>query len=269
MNLTTPPPVEPLDPEFSTDLRHHLVRRVRKKHHLPFWIPVLAAACGIAIVVACGILIARPGGHAGPAGQPTAELTDQSLDLGAATSTQAQASARSCLASLSIGHRTDPIPAKSLDPKTIKLRSAHWIKALGLPGQTRQLVQTFSTANGLWVFCVDGKWQSYVQAGDDQGNPSDGIYSSSLQWSGLPDASTTTLRAFFSLTSRPSVAQVEIRLRGARGTTPWSVAKIVDGAGYVAAALPSPASQHGPVQADVRALDKAGNVVYSETFNDN
>ncbi|WP_329000661.1 hypothetical protein OHA18_40285 [Kribbella sp. NBC_00709] len=269
MNLTTPPPVEPLDPEYATDLRQDLVRRARKKRRLPTWTPVLAAACGIAVVVAGGLLIVRTNGEPSPAGQVPADAPTQSLELGQPTQSDALAAAKSCLTTLTNDRRNDPVPPEAArDPKTIKLRSAHSIEAVGLPGQTRQLVQTFYTGDRFWVFCVDGKWQGYAAPGDDQGNPSDGIYSSGLQWSGLPSDPLPTLRATFSLTSRPSVVRVELRLRGARGETPWSQTKVIDGAGYVAAALPGDVAKHGPVQADVRAYDQAGNMVYSETFDD-
>ena len=267
MNLTTPPPVEPLDPDYATDLRHNLVRQARRKRRLPAWTPVLAAACGIAVIVAGGVLFTRTNGEPSPAGQ-LSDTPAQSLELGQATQSEALAAAKRCLPTLTIGKRTDPVPAAALDPATIKLRSAHWIKATGLPGQTRQLVQTVNSGDHFWLFCVDGEWEGYTKPGDDLGNPSDGIYSSALGWSGLPDASSSTLRATFSLTSKPSVARIQLRLRGPRGTTPWSQTTVIDGAGYVAAALPGDAAGHGPVQADVRVYDQSGNLVYSETFDD-
>ncbi|WUJ70791.1 hypothetical protein OG809_37540 [Kribbella soli] len=265
MNLTTPPPVEPLDPDYATDVQHDLVRRVRKKRRVPAWTPVLAAACGIAVIVAGGVFISRSNNEPSPAGRPTivqvpaGTSPTQSLDLGPASGNEASVAAVACLAKEAAAAKPNQYPGGSLDPATIQLKSARWIKALGLPGRERQLVQSFMTANYVWFLCVDGKAEPYQGVGDGATDDVVGSWS----WSNV--GSPSMLRATFAFRSLAIVTRVELRIRGTEGASPWSVVSVADRGGYVTAVLPDAQARHGSAQVDIRGLDKTGKVLFEKT----
>jgi hypothetical protein len=263
MNLTTPPPVEPLDPDYAADLQHDLVRRARKTHRVPTWTPVLAAACGIAIIIAGGIFLTRndlsPADRPSIVQVPAGTSPTQSLDLGPASDNEASVAAVACLAKEAAAAKPNQYPEGSLDPATIQLKSARWIKALGLPGRERQLVQSFTTANSVWFLCVDGQAQSYEGVGD---GAKDDIVGS---WSWANVGSPSMVRATFAFRSLAIVTKVELRIRGTAGASPWSVVSVADRAGYVTAVLPDARAQHGSAQVDIRGLDKTGKVLFEKT----
>jgi hypothetical protein len=265
MNLTTPPPVEPLDPDYTADLRHDLVRRARKSHRIPTWTPVLAAACGIAIIIAGGILLTRKDSLPSPADRPSivqvpaGKSPTQSLDLGKASDNEASVAAVACLAKEAAAAKPNQYPEGSLDPATIELKSARWLKALGLPGRERQLVQSFMTADSVWFLCVDGQAQSYEGVGD---SATDDVVGS---WSWANVGSPSMVRATFAFRSLAIVTKVELRIRGTAGASPWSAVSVADRGGYVTAVLPDARAQHGSAQVDIRGLDKTGKVRFEKT----
>lgn len=265
MNLTTPPPVEPLDPDYATDVRHDLVRRVRAKRRLPTWTPVLAAACGIAIIIAGGLFITRKDSLLSPADRPSivqvpaGKSPTQSLDLGPASDNEANVAAVACLAKEAAAAKPNQYPEGSLDAATIQLKSARWIKGLGTPGRERELVQSFMTANSVWFLCVDGQAQSYEGVGD---GATDDVVGS---WSWSDVGSPSMLRATFAFRTLAIVTKVELRVRGTEGASPWSVVSVADRGGYVTAVLPDARAQHGWAQVDIRGLDKTGKVLFEKT----
>ncbi|MFC6159562.1 hypothetical protein [Kribbella jiaozuonensis] len=265
MNLTTPPPVEPLAPDYATDLQHDLVRRARKQHRIPAWTPVLAAACGIAIVIAGGLFLTRKDNLLSPADRPSIvqvpadKSPTQSLDLGPASDNEASVAAVACLAKEAAAAKPNEYPEGSLDPATIQLKSARWIKGLGTPGRARELVQSFMTANSVWFLCVDGQPQSYEGVGD---GAADDVVGS---WSWANVGSPSMLRATFSFRSLAIVTKVELRVRGTEGASPWSVVSVADRGGYVTAVLPDARAQHGWAQVDIRGLDATGKVLFEKT----
>ena len=280
MNLTTPPPVEKLDPEYADQLRRDLVRKARERQR-PTWVPVLAAACGIAVITTGVVLLSQTGDDSGaPAAGtsattptptvvqvPAAKSARVSLDLGQATTGEARAAARKCLAARS--RDGSATPAKPEDADTATIRQARWIKTMARPGAQpalRILMQTFTTAKGYWFQCLGDEM---VRSSPNRNpgrvglNPADPVLG---QWTieqGI-EAGSPLLFVDYSFVTLPSVVRMELRIRWTGGASQWYGVTFSDGAGYIAASQLGAVHKRGEMEVDVRAFDTAGKQVYSD-----
>jgi hypothetical protein len=283
MNLTKPPPVEKLDPSYADELRRNLVRGASKARRPPKWIPVVAAACGIAVITTGVVLLSQTGDDSGapaattsPTPRPTATVVQVppaksarvSLDLGQATTTEARVEARKCLANLSAGGGNTP--AKPEDADTATVRQARWIKTMARPdGQSapRILMHTFTTANGNWFQCLGDdlvRASPTRESGTAVLNPADPVYGEWRLQQGT-EAGRPLLFAEYSFLTLPTVVRMELRIRWTGGASPWYGVTFSDGAGYIAASQLGAVFKRGEMEIDVRAFDTAGKQVYSDT----
>jgi hypothetical protein len=296
MNLTTPPPVEDLD--RADELRADLVRRARQSQHSrPAWVPVLAAACGIAVITTGVVVLTQTSGDdSAPLGStPSTEATPPdvvpkpindirkvpadasarvSLDLGPASRAESLAAARDCLA----GARSDadgahppgspggpPLPAEA---DTATVHDARWVRTV--PGYNRKispdqraLVQTFTTAKGVWAMCIDNHYQALqkhrrANGSADLTEPVNGQWTAA-DASGQGPSTFYTDLAFDAL---PTVARVELRIRWSGGASPWYGVTVKGGAGFVEASQPG--ARSGEVETDLRAFDASGKQIFSD-----
>ncbi|GAA0626926.1 hypothetical protein HPO96_36255 [Kribbella sandramycini] len=268
MNLTTPPPVEQLDPEYAADLKQELVRKARRQEQprshrrvLFTWVPIVAAVTAVAISTASVVGLSQSrGGPAGPAGivqLPADQSPQQTLENGLAFPPEIDTAARECLTPKKNAygypnHLGNPEAAKTI-------RSARWIK---IPGDLPRLHLTLVTrpAN-VWYQCLDGEFLR------------DGVVLEDRTWYNEPVRGTWAwstvdgeARASYSFRTDPAVTRVELRIRGTEGASPWFWVNVEDSSGYVAAALPGAEAQHGRSEVDVRALDENGKQVWAKTF---
>ncbi|MGW6281659.1 hypothetical protein [Kribbella sp. NPDC055071] len=272
MNLLKPPPVEKLDPEYAEELRRAAVRGAYKALRPKKWVPVVAAACGIAVIAVGAVLLDRPGSPspaptpAGPgptATQPNGVIAEPSpknlppgsMDLGAAGAADARAAARKCLANKQSidGGINRSVPA---DADTADLRDIRWIKSFGTPGKTRSLVQSFTTTHG-WYLCLDtellktSKPDRSDVTGLSRTSPIVGINLKGQVGNGVLEE--------YAFVTIPEVARVELRVTWKGGASPWSSVTVPDRAGYVAALQPNLKRDDATVE--IRALDRNGKVL--------
>jgi hypothetical protein len=296
MNPTTPPPVEDL--ARADELRADLVRRARNSQRTrPTWIPVLAAACGIAVITTGVVVLTRPGhdDSAPPiASTPSSATTPVirevrkvpadgsarvSLDLGPAGRNDALAAARECLAEGvvaqgnthlidSAGHDVKvPSPAEA---STATVHDAHWIRTL--PGYNRKagqgkraLVQTFTTTKGVWVMCIDNHYQR-ISKDRRPGGDAFLSYPVNGQWMASSDPASGGKSTFYTdlvFDALPSVARVEVRLRWSGGASPWYGVTVKGGAGFVEAS--QLVHDQERAETDIRAFDASGKQVFADT----
>ncbi|TDD61161.1 hypothetical protein E1263_08210 [Kribbella antibiotica] len=276
MNLTTPPPVEQLDPEYTETLRRNVVRgaykafRPKPPRWTPFlaWVPVVAATAAVAIGITSVVTLSRSGDPAGSTGiqQESPDKTQREwLDLGDASDSQARAAARQCLKlKTTVSGTTEDLYGPA-DADAATIRSARWIKAFGVPGKSRQLLQTFVTANSnFWFQCLDGeilRWDTSAAAANEQ-NPIPGTWA----WNNVGEGKSAGVRASYSFRAAKNVGLVELRIRGLNGVSPWYADVTVDQAGYLEGILPDAVAEHGNAEIDVRAFDKDGKQVFFTTF---
>jgi hypothetical protein len=294
MNLTTPPPVEDLD--RADEMRSDLVRRAREsQRRRPTWVPVLAAACGIAVITTGVVVLSQTGDDVPPlATTPTSTGTPpdvvpkpstnakkvpadqsprQSLDLGPASNADAVAAARTCLADKT-PNDGDPIPLTAAEADTATSRQARWIKIMPgvfAPGDPSRLIaQTFTTAKGDWIQCLGGQlMRSYPRGWGgltrdaalsvDQVRPVNG------QWtfSNLITPGGPILAVKYSFVTTPNIARLELRIRYPSGAGRWYGVPVLDGAGYISI------SQGGVFEdddreVDYRAFDASGKQVSAD-----
>jgi hypothetical protein len=289
-NLTTPPPVEELDPQYAEDLRAQLVRNARgTRGQWSLWTPILAAACGVAVITGGVVASTRTGGNSGsldPAGpQPTvaqqvpANASERiNLDRGS-TSTNDYgivdaAAARKCFAEKksALGQPNPAIPA---DVTLNGSYQASLQKALpgegGLlePLKTTLLIQEFTTAAGVVVRCYDGKllYAFDPAAGVSResslklskSKPVNGLWS----FSEIPEGNSSRLFVSYTFAALPGTQQVEIRIRWTGGASPWYVVPAYWGSGYVTASQAGAVHRPGLTEVDYRALGKDGEVLFS------
>jgi hypothetical protein len=295
MNLTTPPPVEDL--AGADEIRANLIRRARlSQRSRPAWVPVLAAACGIAVITTGIALLTRPGhdGSAPPVAStpssappilrevqkvPANASPEVSLDLGPASRNIALADARECLADAAgstdgstvldgSGDRVAvPLPAEA---DTATVHDARWVRTL--PGYDRTfnpgqqaLIQTFSTVKGVWVMCIDNHYQRLEKNRPASGSatfdfPVNGQWSVSNNPSG---GGKSTFYTDFAFDALPQVARVELRLRWSGGATPWYGVTVKGGAGFVQAS--QLVHDQERAETDIRAFDASGKQIFEDT----
>jgi len=278
MNLTSPPPVERLDPEYAAELKHHLVRTARKRRRTPYvaWVPIVAATAAIAVSITTVVVLSRSGGSApvGPAGvlqvAPNASKSE-SLELGEASTADARAAARQCLTVKKNGYGVETHPSNPAEAETATMRSARWIKAVGVPGKSRQLLQTFVVAHpkneNLWFQCLDGellRWAWYFD-GFGKGSGVDPVRGT-WDWSDIGEGKAAGVRASYSFRADDNVELVELRIRGVDSVSPWYAERVADNGGFVAGTLAGAAAEHGKAEIDVRALGKDGKQLWFTTF---
>lgn len=292
MNLNTPPPVEELDPDFATQIRTDLVTKARKsQRQRSKWVPALAAACGIAVITTGVVVLAQPGddsGGIGPAGQtpaPTAKATVQnvppgdskvvSLDLGPASPAEAKAAARKCLAQSIDRWNAASNPAKPGDADTATVHQARWIKVVpgsgAVSAPSRTLLQTFTTAKGVWMECLDSELVIMFDPATMKNrqttfniNAADVVNGGPTITEGKSDGKPQ-LWVDYSFIAMPVVARLEIRIRWTGGASPWYGVAVVDGVGYLTAVQQGATSRRGEMEIDIRAFDAKGNEVYGGT----
>jgi hypothetical protein len=288
MNLTTPPPVEDLDPQYADDLRTELVRNARKsRRQRSVWVPVLAAACGVAVITGGVVAGTRSGGGpAEPVGSPSSSPAPGkvqhvppgrsariSLDLGPASHADSLAAARRCLAqkSSAFGEPNTTVPA---DVDGATWQSARWQKTV--PGQggpshpktDKQLVQSFTTKAGVRLQCLDA---TLLEAFDPAVAGISWVKSRPLnvadpvngQWllSQAPDG--RSLFAAFGFSAMPNVTRVELRIRWTGGASPWYGVVVAGGSGYASATQEGAVNQRLAREVDYRAFDRNDRVLFS------
>ncbi|MFI5733360.1 hypothetical protein ACIA49_24820 [Kribbella sp. NPDC051587] len=268
MNLTSPPPVEQLDPEYAADLKHQLVRQARNRRNrwtpLRTWVPIVAATAAIAVSTTTVVALSRkspsPAGTAGIVQLAPDQSAAEPTEIGPATDAEARAAARRCLVPQQNAYGSASHLGKPADAETATILSARWITT---GTENKQLLQTFVTRDEhFWFQCLDGE---VLRWSPDQGwigawakDPVPGTWT----WSDVPGG----VRASYSFRTLPSVDRVELRIRGLDGASPWYGVPVTDRAGYVAGTLPGATAQHGKAEIDVRALDKSGRQVWFTTF---
>jgi hypothetical protein len=306
MNLTTPPPIDDLDPDRADQLRSNLVTMAHKTQHetrRATWVPMLAAACGIAVITTGVVVLAQSGGdhsdqpaaptptsspspaEQGPDGKivhdevlkvPASKSARVSLDLGPASAAEARTAARKCLTQKA-ADTGEPNPATPDEADTATVHEARWLKAVpgpghrASPGQSRLLMQSFTTAKGVWFQCLDAEMMRSFDpalAGTSREaamslNPADPVNG---QWTlaEVPNGASTLLWVGYSFAAMPNVARVEIRIRWTGGASPWYGVSVTDGDGFIAASQPGAVYQRGKMEVDIRAFDAAGKQVFTD-----
>jgi hypothetical protein len=285
MNLNTPPPVEKLDPEYASQIRTELVDTARKsQQQRSKWVPVLAAACGIAVIPS-GVVLLTQGGGIAPAGSTPSATTSTtapttappkaqqvpanqskvvSLDMGPASREEAREAARKCLAQPPL-FGADPLPVTAADADTATVHQARWVKLVPQGGfeADRTLIQSFTTAKGIWIACRDSApMQGYDPA--TQGSRESALNLNAadvLNGSSSIGAGSKSLWTDYSFVAMPKVATVQIRIRWTGGASPWYSTAVTDGVGYLTAVQPGASNQRGAFEIDHRALDAKGNEI--------
>ncbi len=293
MNLTTPPPVEDLDPDYAEQIRAQLVKKAQgSERKRSGWVPVLAAACGIAVITTGVVVLAESGddGDAGPAATvPTSSPTLPevkkvpansspriSLDLGPASAGDANVAARKCLAQREGGNGA-PNPVGPADAETATVHQARWMKVLpGAGGQARPsadriLVQSLTTHKGVWVQCVGTELYELfdpVAAGMpfEKSVPLNAVDPINGSWTirEVPDGASTLLFAGYRFSALPAVAKVEVRIRWTGGASPWYGVPVTTSTGYVTASQLGAVHERRALEIDFRAFDKNGRQIFSD-----
>ncbi|GAA0930568.1 hypothetical protein GCM10009554_13820 [Kribbella koreensis] len=289
-NLTTPPPVEELDPQYVEDLRANLVRTARgAQRHRSIWTPVLAAACGVAVITGGVVASTRAGGHSGsvePAGpQPTVaqqvppkdseriNLDRGSAFIGSGVGIVDAAVARKCLAEKksALGQPNPATPADvSLDGSYLARLQKTLPGEGGLlePLRTTLLIQEFTTLAGVQVECYDDK---LLYAFDPAAVPlektlkltSSKPVNGRWNFSEIPDGNSTRLFVTYTFAALPGVNEVQVRIRWTGGASPWYVVPAYFGRGYATASQLGAVHRPGLTEVDYRAVDKDGKVLFS------
>ncbi|WP_433004911.1 hypothetical protein [Kribbella sp. CA-294648] len=296
MNITTPPPVEDLDPEYAEQLRTHLVKTAQQsQRRWSPWVPVVAAACGIALITTAVVVLAEPGGGPPAAGvsTPTSSPTSSpspreaqkvspgksprvSLDLGPASPEEARQNARRCL-SQPTGGNGPPNTAAAADGDTATVHQARWMKTLPgeggkvQPTKDRVLVQSLTTVKGVWAQCIDSELYEVFDpalAGipfekSASINAADAVIG---QWryKELPDGAPTLLFASYRFSAMPSVVSLEVRIRWTGGASPWYGVPVAGGTGYAVASQAGAVNKKRETEIDIRAFDKSGRQIFSD-----
>ncbi|MFC9691377.1 hypothetical protein ACFTSF_22675 [Kribbella sp. NPDC056951] len=276
MNLTIPPPVEQLDPGYATDLKYNLVRKARKRRRTPSWTPILAAACGIAIITTgvvylshTGDSTADPAGSTGIVQVPADESMQIPLNsIPAPTKTEIRAAARQCMTPKlnAIGHPNHLEKPAAAD--TANFRTATWLSLPDATGRrdSKRLLQTFTTRDSnMWYQCLDGELLHEGNVVDNTLSPQN-LVPGTWGWSTTKAGSKSVAHASYSFRAHPSVVLVELRIRGAKGASGWFTVMVEDTSGYVEGALENAVAEHGAVEVDIRALDKSGKQIWFKTF---
>ncbi|MFF1820072.1 hypothetical protein ACFVWG_22405 [Kribbella sp. NPDC058245] len=278
MNLTSPPPVEQLDPEYAETLRRNAVRGAYKafRPRPPRWVPVAAAACGVAVIATGVVALSRGGGgtvEPEPASTPApAKIVEVpanaskvvSNDLGAASESDARAAARKCLTPVedAYGHTMDLF--KPEDADTAKIQSARWVKDPGMPANGKSLLQSLDTRDsGLTFHCLGDLmiWWGPTASPYHEKEPVAGTWSRS---DAGPGPEITSL-ADYRFRAADNVDRVQLRIRGVAGASPWYSIKVIHNLGYLKGELPgTPITKYG-LKLDLRAFDKSGKQVWSKT----
>lgn len=290
MKLTTPPPVEDLDPQYSEQLRARLVadaRRSRRRRSV--WTPALAAACGVAVITGGVIVSTRSGSDfPAPAGSPPTSSAPEvrkvppgdsarvSLDLGPAARVDSVAAARQCLAekTSALG---EPNTAKPSDADTATVHVARWLKTLpgdnGVlqPPRDRQLAQTFTTKGGVRVQCVDSRLLQvfdpvFAGVSWERSRNLDPTEPVNGRWAifEVPSGGSSLLFVSFTFSTLPNIARVEARIRWTGGASPWYGVPVADGAGYLTASQQGAIHQPRAMEVDYRAFDSNGRQVFAD-----
>jgi hypothetical protein len=290
-NLTTPPPVQELDPQYVEDLRAELVRTAHGTHRQrSVWTPVLAAACGVAVITGGVVAGTRTVGSSDPAGSPapptpTSTVAQKvpdggservNLDLGPAYGPATIEVAKRCLANKTSA-LGEPNTARPADVDAPASHTANWVKALpGDGGHTRpvvakHLVQTITTQAGVRVQCRDAELLqsfdpanagglSFVKSRNlDPATPLNG------QWTfeEIHEGKLPLLFVDFSFSAWPTVDRVELRIRWTGGASPWYGVRAIDGSGYVEASQYGAIHDRRATEVDYRAIDRNGRVIFS------
>ncbi|WP_405059886.1 hypothetical protein OG474_45150 [Kribbella sp. NBC_01505] len=281
MNLTTPPPVEELDPEYAETLRRNAVRGAYKafrprpnRRWLPFLagVPVAAAICAIAIGLS-GLGDQNRSEPLQPAARPTTVIQTPAkaskveyVDLGPASEADRQAAARECL--------THNGPHDGLSDwqkpefaNTSTVRSARWIKDPRVPGG-RVLLQSFETPQAVVFVCSDTNVTWWGRAGDlDKMYEGETVVSGSSWGWGESTTPGIAVYASYDFRATAGVASVQFRIRGVDAVSSWYSVKVVDHVGYLAGTLPGSPKERPRAVLDVRAFDKSGKQIWSKTYD--
>ncbi|GAB3954318.1 hypothetical protein GCM10029976_096360 [Kribbella albertanoniae] len=281
MNLTTPPPVEHLDPGYAADVKHDLVRKARKPKRArwtPFlaWVPIVAATAAIAISTTTVVTLSRSGGGgstdpAGPPGivqvPPEASKVEET-DLGPADEAWARAAAEKCLVPSTDAYGTKSHWNSPADAKTAKIRSARWVKNVVHPDERRQLLQSFSIVDEDVVFqCLDGVvlWHGITSELDDGVSAQEPV-AGAWSWGSEDQGPVTVANSDYIFRATDDVERVQLRIRGTEAASPWYSTRVSGNLGYIAGVLPGAQADAGRLEVDLRAFDKAGKQVWSKTF---
>ncbi|MFI5706729.1 hypothetical protein [Kribbella sp. NPDC051620] len=288
-NLTTPPPVEELDPQYVEDLRAELVSTARGAHRQrqwSLWTPILAAACGVAVITGGVVAGTRAGGDSGEPAGPQSTVAQRvpanaseriNLDRGSASTNDYglvdAAAARKCLAEKksALGQPNPATPADvSLNGSYLARRQKALPGEGGLlePLPNTLLIQEFTTTAGVQVECYDDK---LLYAFDpaavplerrlklSQNKPINGLW----RFSEIPDGKSTLLFVSYTFAALPGTEEVQIRIRWTGGASPWYVVPAYFGRGYATASQLGAVHRPGLTEVDYRAVGKSGEVLFS------
>ncbi len=282
MNLTTPPPVEHLDPGYAAEVKQDLVRKARqsRKRRTQSWTPILAAACACALITTGVFYLSHTGDRQVEPSSPTTPASPttsakvlqvpaeasaiEHTDIHPAIPRQGRAAARECLAPRGDAYGNTP---DWLDPKhadTATIRSARWVKdPRGPDGQS--LVLSFdSNVSGMAFHCVNSRMIWWSGSGDfyQEKDAVTGTWSSTFRGNGPK----LTADAEYRFRTADHVDRVQLRIRGVDGASPWYSVKVVDNMGYVAGQLPGVPRNESRLEVDARGFDAAGKQVWSKTY---
>jgi hypothetical protein len=277
MNLTSPPPVEQLDPEYAADLKHDLVRKARKRRSTrwtPYfaWVPIVAATAAIAVITTTAVDLSRSGSTdpAGPAGVlqvPANQGLREWVEIGKADDADARAAARQCLTPRKDAYGNVTPVGKPSDVDTAAIKYARWIKAYGGRGKDKQLLQTLVTkTENAWFQCLDGEVLRWGSASSEFGDWEKDVVFGTWSWEGYREGKSNGVRASYSFRTKKNVELVELRIRGEAGVSPWYSEVVVDQAGYITGVLADAVPEHGKAEIDVCGFDAAGKQVFFKTF---
>ncbi|WP_328325299.1 hypothetical protein OHA70_35490 [Kribbella sp. NBC_00382] len=289
-NLTTPPPVEELDPQYAEDLRAELVRNARgTRREWSVWTPILAAACGVAVITGGVVASTRGSGSSDPAGSPAPTPSSTvakkvpdggseriNLDRGSTNSFSSfgEAVGKRCLAAKTSA-AGDANPAKPSDAVDYASYMPRWTKALPgtddqiRPVKTKLLIQSYTTQAGAHAYCVDDQlMQVFDPAAGRSWEQSRNLSKTEPlngQWtiSQLPYGQSSLLFVSFSFAAMPDIVKVELRIRWTGGASPWYGVPVDDGFGYATASQAGAVHERGKMEVDYRALDNDDRVVFS------
>lgn len=300
LNLTTPPPVDDLDPARHDELRSGLVALAGEQTRAPSrpaWPPIVAAAAAVATVVAAVVTVSQlrdaspqppgPSGtsststQAGPTwtAPPTGVLD---LDLGPASAADARKASRWCFAP------DDMIGFKPGDGDKAVHHWSRWmlapytyrgVKWYATPG--RQVVQFDTSPDfGDRLLCTLAEHDRFAggahqisrakgplpsPGGDDSTAFECNLDRRELGRDRLADGRWLLRYKYLTMGSGGGVGRVELRIAWPGGATKWHRGYISHGVGYVEAFAAGNGTPPRIYRAEVRAYDAAGNQI-CETF---
>ncbi|MFB6721392.1 hypothetical protein ACFCV3_14565 [Kribbella sp. NPDC056345] len=279
MNLTTPPPVEQLDPGYAADVKHDLVRKARqsRKRRTQSWTPILAAACACALITTGVFYLGHTGGgQPEPAGPtrparpakvsqvPAKASAIESTDLGPASDSEARAAARQCLTPQIDAHGNSPAWLDPVDVDTATIRSARWVKDPASPGGRHMVLSFESTISSMAFHCLNGLMTWWDGSGGfyNETEPVTGTWSPSYRG----DGPEITAVVEYQFRAADEVDHVQLRIRGVNGASAWYSMRVADNMGYLVGELSGVPKDNTRLEVDARAFDKDGKQVWSKLY---